>query len=112
MSLDLWMQSKDCPTCGRHDCTGDSLNYTYNAAVMWREIFPYDGQMINIDGMTGEESLEKLKYGLGILKANPDKFLPLEPENKWGSYNGFMLYIKDLIDLAEKHPDWIWMSDR
>ena len=55
MSLDLWLQSKECPTCEHKEVTEDR-NYTYNVAKMWYEIFPSDQHMVHIDGMTGKES--------------------------------------------------------
>jgi len=111
MSLDLWMAKPECPTC-KHSETTENMNYTYNVSPMWYAIFPDDRNMIDIDGMTGEEANIQLKDALSCLVAEPKKFQAMEPENNWGSYHGFIIYIMNLIEECNKHPDWIWGSYR
>lgn len=111
MSLDLWLKKPECPTCHHSDET-ESKNYTYNVCNMWYEVFPEDDGMVMIDGMTGKHSLTILTYFLGILLKNPDRFKVLNPKNGWGCYDTFVKFIKELIELANKHPDWIWEASR
>ncbi len=110
MSLDLYMYSPKCETCGLNDST-DNFNYTYNCGVMWREIYP-DEKMVQIDGMTGKEALQKLKHALDEMQKKPDKFKALNPSNKWGNCIAFMGYLENLIDNCEERPDWIWGARR
>ena len=111
MSLDLWLASSICPTCQHQERT-DLLNYTYNVAPMWYEIYPNQKQMINVDGLTGKESLPLLEYALQMLNRTPAKFIAMNPENGWGSYETFKVYIKNLIVFAISHPTWIWEACR
>lgn len=123
MSLDLWLASTQCEACHHQECS-ESLNYTYNVADMWLEIlkiaekesksyfFKSTDKMINIDGSTGNQSVIPLNYALSVLSGLPQKFIAMNPENGWGSYNGLMDYIVNLLLLAHKHPTWIWHSSR
>lgn len=111
MSLSLTLVSNECSTCGHMENT-ETLNYTYNVSPMWYEIFPDDSCMIDIDGLTGKESLTKLNYAVSEMENNPDKFIPMNPENGWGSYEGFKRYLKELIMMAENNPEYIWNSCR
>ncbi len=111
MSLDLWMETPTCQTCGETKIT-DELNYTYNVYNMWKTIFSDAENMVDIDGLTGKQSIEKLKFALETLINEPETFTALNPKNGWGSYDGFKKYISQLITLAESHPSYIWKSAR
>jgi len=111
MSLDLWMESKECLTCGHIQST-DSLNYTYNVSPMWYSIFPHDKHMVHIDGMTGIESLIKLNHALSELMKDRPRFIMLNPENGWGSYDSFLGFIRNLAILSAANPNFIWQASR
>lgn len=111
MSLDLWLSRPICPTCSRGEGT-DFFNYTYNVSHMWYAIFPEAEEMVDIDGLTGYESLEKLRFALAVLTEMPDKFIAMNPENGWGDYEGFKRYISRLITQAEFLPEWTWKAAR
>ncbi len=115
MSLTLWLQKKQCGECGHWEST-ESFNYTYNnVAPMWYAIFPDAKNMVDIDGMTGAQSAEKLKFALEILVNAPnafETFKAMNPENDWGYCASFKKYIFNLIQIAEQNPTWIWESSR
>jgi hypothetical protein len=111
MSLDIWLESPTCPTCGHSEGSGFNRNTTYNHERMWHAMYP-DLPMVPIDGMTGEESLPLLTQVLSKLLADPEKFSALEPDNGWGSYAIFVVFIRDLIDDAEKKPKAVWKAWR
>jgi hypothetical protein len=111
MSLDLWMRSKICDTCG-HQAMTESFNITYNIAPMWFLIYPDDKQMIDIDGMSGRESYGKLFDAFYILKEYPETFIPLNPKNGWGKYEDLVEYVNILMVAAEALPYSIWESSR
>jgi hypothetical protein len=79
---------------------------------MWYLIYPGAAGMIHIEGMTGRQSLKILHYALNELLNDPEKFKLLNPENGWGSYQGFINYIERLIELAETNSNWIWEACR
>lgn len=111
MSLDLYLRTPPCPHCDAIQDT-KSLNYTYNCAPMWYEIYPEDKRFVEIEGMSGEVSAIKLKVALAVLEERPEVFTAMNPANGWGSYRTFMNFIRELIALAEMHPNWIWVACR
>ena len=110
MSLDLWIETPSCPTCG-HIKDSETFNYTYNVAYMCRLIFPNE-QMIEIEGMTGKESLIKLEKLRDELEKDPQRFEELNPKNGWGSYKSFLPFVGKLIISANEFPDGIWRASR
>lgn len=111
MSLSLCLIKPECPTCHHQDYT-ESENYTYNVSSMWYKIFPDAKKMVDIDGITGAESLPKIQFAINTMINSPDEFKALNPENGWGSYAGFIAYLGKLIEMASRHPTWIWEAFR
>lgn len=110
MGLDLSMTSGVCKSCNRSE-SGKDFYITYNLSPMWKAMFP-EKKFMCIDGMTGKESLIQLKLALMLLESNEKTLKPLEPENGWGSYEGFKSVLKELIEEAKNHPDWYWILGR
>lgn len=110
MGLSIWLE-KRCKTCN-HTETTDTRNVTYNVSPMWFLIFPDAKAMIDIDNMTGSESFVTLNYALSHLLAEPDKFKELNPPNNFGSYDGLISFIKQLLIDAKNYPDMKWKTWR
>lgn len=106
MSLDLGLI---CKVCGNGE---SDFNITYNLSGMWYEVFPGDDGMIKIEGMTGKESAPRLKKVLEEARKDPERFKKHEPENGWGSYDGFVNFLGELIEAAEKNPSSVWKAWR
>jgi hypothetical protein len=52
-----------------------------------------------------------LLEGLALLKREPDRFIALEPENKWGTYRGFVEFVEAYLQACMNNPDaWIEVS--
>lgn len=111
MGLDLYLTKGPCKHCGhmKHAYEGA---YTYNVSRMWYRIFPKDKDMIPIDGMTGKKSLKLLKDARQKLLDNRQELEKLNPENGWGSFEGFVKYIEALINASEENPDYVWSAWR
>jgi hypothetical protein len=54
-----------------------------------------------------KDIIEIIKSGLMLLTLNPTKFKKLDPENGWGSYDGFLPWIASYLDACEKYPEAI-----
>jgi hypothetical protein len=53
-----------------------------------------------------ERALEKLQtYPI-------DQFRKLEPENKWGTYEGLLRFITEYLEACKKYPEAFVMADR
>lgn len=119
MSLDLSIpygdvEETECHHCGQtykqQDCR--DFNYTYNAAKMWYAAVPDAKRMIEIEGMTGTDSLDILIPAYEELSNYPEKYQPLEPENGWGSYETFVQFLMKLIIAAQESPNEKWSAGR
>lgn len=111
MSLDLSIGSTPCPCCG-HQTDKLSFNYTYNVSPMWYKIYPDAKNMVDIDGMTSKKAYELLADARSKLWLNPEEFIALNPDNGWGSYEGFLEFIGDLMQACIDNPNSVWESSR
>lgn len=111
MGLDLSLINNYCKHCYRSDEVG-IYSYTYNVSRMWYEIYPDDKHMVPIEGMTGKKASEKLKYALKIMEEKPELFIKHNPENGWGSYEGFIEFLKKLLLISEANQTGIWSAWR
>lgn len=51
--------------------------------------------------------IEPLRAGLAELESNPDKYKVLNPKNRWGSYDGLVIFVRDYLKACETYPDAI-----
>jgi len=118
MSLDIYLEGieefiTDC-TC---DCCGNEhkrysfpeherLNITHNLTEMadacklyycvWRP------EECNIK--TAKQMIAPLREGLILLHENPKIFKKFEPENGWGTYEGFVKFIEKYLQACITYP--------
>lgn len=108
MGLDIWMA---CDKCGNR--AESTFGFTYNVSPMWHAAVPHtEGGMVDIDGMTGKESIPRLELALTELKKDPEKFEKMNPPNGWGSYAGFVDFLEKLLACAKEHPNKKWQAWR
>lgn len=79
---------------------------------MWYEVRPQDEKMVMIDGLTGKQSIPILEQVISALEKSPEKFKAMNPENGWGSYDGFLQFLKELLAGAIKSPACRWKTWR
>ena len=112
MSLDLMISSDSCKHCGRGGEIAVELNYTYNASPMWYEIYPDDEGMVQIDGMKGRHAAPKIAHAISEMISKKKIMKKLEPDNGWGSYDGFLLFLNKVLEACEEFPNSKWRSFR
>ena len=49
--------------------------------------------------------IEPLTNGIAAMKADPGKFIALEPENKWGTYDRFVPWLERLLEACIENPE-------
>lgn len=49
--------------------------------------------------------IEPLRAGLKRMEDDPDRFVALNPKNGWGSYKGFLPWIRNYIVACEANPN-------
>ena len=54
---------------------------------------------------TAKQLIEPLREGLELLMRNPDQFIPLNPSNGWGNYDGLIIFVREYLEACEQYPD-------
>lgn len=52
-----------------------------------------------------KDLIEPLRTGIAAMEADPEKFIALEPANKWGTYENFVPWLRRYLDACESYPD-------
>lgn len=106
MGLDLDLM---CPHC-KH--SHHESSYTYNMAPIWFKAVPDAKKFVMIEGLTGAKSVPILTAAIAELRNNYDDYQPMEPDNGWGTYWGFIEFLQNLLNAANEHPDSVWEAWR
>jgi len=106
MSLDVYLDTKKCECCGRFDRLFGS-NITHNLGIMAKEAGIYD-----IVWRPDENNITQAKQLIGALKNaiksmedDPERYKKYNPENGWGSYDGFLKWLKEYLMACEENPE-------
>lgn len=49
--------------------------------------------------------IEPLRAGLALLRSDPARFIAMNPENGWGSYDTFVPWVERYLAACERYPD-------
>lgn len=100
MSLDLSFYAIRRQEVGDFNIT-HNLNGMADAAGIYKCLWRPEENGIK----TAAEMIPLLEAGLASLKAEPEKYLPLEPANKWGTYPGFVEFVDGVLACCRENPD-------
>jgi hypothetical protein len=75
-------------------------NYTSNCGPMWRAA---GADLAEFHGKTAGECLPVLEAGIAELRANPAKYIAMNPENGWGSYDSLLPRLDELAAYFRRH---------
>lgn len=84
-------------------------NMTSNVASMWRLASPKTDGLAGMHGKTADEITFPLSQAIMRMRADPDAYVPLVPENGWGSYEGALEFLEMVLKACRKHP-WLKVS--
>jgi len=119
VSLDVYLESVTqtprmctCSSCGnKHEAKRTvqffSDNVTHNLAAMadaagiYKELWRPE----EVDIKTATQLIAPLEAGLLRLRADPDRFKKLNPDNGWGTYEGLVQFVSDYLEACRAHPD-------
>lgn len=87
-------------------------NYTYNVSPMFYEALPGDDGMHGINGLSVSDALPRLDAGIASMKADPEKYRAMNPENGWGDYEGALECLEQLADACREAADipGVWVE--
>lgn len=82
-------------------------NITHNLGAMAREAGVYLAcwRPEEMGATKGKHLIEPLRAGLSALRANPERFRAMNPENGWGDYDGLVAFVADYLAACEAYPD-------
>lgn len=79
-------------------------NVTYNLSKMWHEAgWDFDA----VEGKPASEVRPFAEKVLENLLREPHKYMPLQPANGWGDYDGLVDFFTELIKACREHPKTI-----
>jgi len=79
-------------------------NYTSNCVPMWRRAMPVTDGLAGMDGMQAGEAAAILAAGISAMKAYPDEYRALNPENGWGDFEGQLAELERLLAECRRAP--------
>ena len=84
-----------------------SANITHNLNKMAEQAGLY--QLLwrpeELSYTTAKQLIAGLQFGLGILRGDPERFKPFNPENGWGTYEGLVEFTGEYLAACQKYPE-------
>lgn len=117
MSLDVTLITRCVKTATCHECGNKYLkkaeawsftaNITHNLGWMAKEagIYLQVWRPEEVGIKKASQMVNPLEEGLALLKSDPERFKKFEPENKWGTYNGFIEWLDEYLQACKNFPD-------
>lgn len=96
-----------CAHCGRgpdEPANVGDWNFTWNLGPMLRTAGVGFSRDDNLHGRTGAECAALLGTAIRAMEADPVRFRAMDPPNKWGSYDGILLVLREIRDACERYP--------
>lgn len=116
MSLDLIVNTPDCPHCKREGERIAALNLTHNLAKMAGEVWLDEYRGLTLYGAlwrgdehgiaTVAQLAAAVENGKNIMQERPS-LRKYNPENGWGSYEGFIDALERFLhELEQRRDQW------
>jgi hypothetical protein len=82
-------------------------NYTHNVGGMAEAagIYKHVWRPEELGITKASELIEPLRGAIALMKADPPRFISLNPPNGWGSYDTFLPWLEQYLEACEEHPD-------
>jgi len=92
------------------DAGGDRMeslwdsNMTYNVSPMFYDAFEMETGFRGLDRMRTTEAVPILERAIKKMRADPDKYKAMESDNKWGTYDQALGFLKAVLYHCHKYP--------
>ena len=82
---------------------------THNVTPMWRAALP-TGESLGafLEGKTAAEALPGLRAARAAMEDSPTRFRALQPANGYGTYQGALERLREVVAAAVAHPLASW----
>ena len=106
MSLDVYLSTPKCPTCGHAD-EGYSANITHNLGPMANEagIYKHLWRPEEIGLTKASQLIEPLRAAVTLMKSDPARFEKFNAKNGWGMYKHFVPFVEQYLAACEANPN-------
>lgn len=106
MSLDVYLTTDGCPTCGR----GREVywaNITHNLGDMAKKAGIYTAcwRPEEIPAEKASEIAPIIEEGLARMKAEPARFRAFDSPNGWGTYDDFIPWLERYLEALRQYPE-------
>ena len=103
MSLDFYIRCDHCfSELGNYNCTHNLTAMAAEAGIYECLWHPKD-----IKITTAQQMIPLLRDGLTKLEEDPERYRKLNPENGWGTYDGFLSFVRSVLSACEKFPNGV-----
>ena len=82
----------------------DCGNYTYNVSPMLQLAFDEDTGINVLEGSLAQDCIGGLNKAIKHMQDFPTAHMALSPSNGWGSYEGCMRWLRNILSYCEQHP--------
>lgn len=62
----------------------------------------------HLHGKNGKDGAEFLRGVISGLERDPERFIEMNPENKWGSYESLVSVLREMLTKSERYPSATW----
>lgn len=112
MGIDVSLEYRPCKTCNHTPEAAFEGGYTYNVSKMWYLIYPDAPGIVHVDDLTGRSAIPTLEYAIDVMCKRKNEMLQLQPGNRWGTYEGFLQFLREMLAASQDNPDLIWRISR
>lgn len=97
MSYDVYL----VVTAGGPEHTIFNANHTSNTARMWRKA---GADLAEFDGQSARDLAMALILATAHMKAHPDYYKTMEPDNGWGDYDSTLEFLNEILAACQENP--------
>ena len=101
MSLNIYLV---CKECGR-GCYEGNVTHNLRGMAIAARVYECLWRAPENDFKDAQQLIIPLKKAISAMEKNPEKFKTFYPKNGWGKYDGFLAWLKELLDACREYPD-------
>lgn len=113
MSLDVYLEENYCPVCKRAYKVFCS-NITHNLNKMADALGIYEPiwrpEECGVE--KAEQLIPILEKGVALLELDPEHYKQYDASNGWGTYDGFLPWLREYLEACKKYPKARVRADR
>ena len=86
------------------EISGTGSNYTYNVYAMLQLAFADERGINSMEAEPASACIPYLRQAIRHMEDNKEKCLTYNPPNGWGSYDGCLKWLRNILSHCEQHP--------